>query len=133
MLRVQSDASTTATTTADSLRSARVFVSPPARESSQSAETSSTATNAAVAKQAERAPTADELSRAVSQINEAIKLRDSRIQFEIESDISTVVTKIVDGSTGEVLRQIPSEEVLRIARALATDKSDSVSLVTAKA
>lgn len=133
MLRVQSDASTTATTTADSLRSSRVFVSPPARESGQSAETSSTTTNAAAAKQAERAPTADELSRAVSQINEAIKLRDSRIQFEIESDISTVVTKIVDGSTGEVLRQIPSEEVLRIARALATDKSDSVSLVTAKA
>lgn len=131
MLRVQSDASTTATTTADTLRASRSYTPPVNREAtSQQAEATAAASPS---RQAARAPTADELNRAVSQINDAIKMRDSRIQFEIESDISTVVTKIVDGSTGEVLRQIPSEEVLRIARALETDKTDAVNLVSAKA
>jgi len=44
----------------------------------------------------------------------------SSIQFAIEKDSSTheIVVKMVDQTTGEVVRQIPAEEILRTARAI---------------
>ena len=44
----------------------------------------------------------------------------SSIQFAIERDSSTheIVVKMVDQTTGEVVRQIPAEEILRTARAI---------------
>lgn len=40
------------------------------------------------------------------------------IQFNVDSDSGKTVVKVVDRGTQEVLRQIPSEEALEIARAL---------------
>jgi hypothetical protein len=44
----------------------------------------------------------------------------SSLQFAIESDATTkeIVVKMVDSTTGEVVQQIPAEEVLRTARAI---------------
>ncbi|HUM04085.1 MAG TPA: flagellar protein FlaG [Terriglobales bacterium] len=44
----------------------------------------------------------------------------SALQSVIESDATTkeIVVKMVDQKTGEVVRQIPPEEMLRIARAI---------------
>jgi flagellar protein FlaG len=42
----------------------------------------------------------------------------SDIQFSIDEDTDTTVVKIVDRNTQEVIRQIPSEEMLEIAKAL---------------
>lgn len=40
------------------------------------------------------------------------------IQFNVDNDSGKTVVKVVDRGTQEVLRQIPSEEALEIARAL---------------
>ncbi|MBI3476201.1 MAG: flagellar protein FlaG [Acidobacteria bacterium] len=63
------------------------------------------------------APAASELPDVVVS---ALKRDLSSIQFAIENDSSTheIVVKMVDQSTGEVVRQIPSEEILRTARAI---------------
>ncbi|MDA0189672.1 MAG: flagellar protein FlaG, partial [Proteobacteria bacterium] len=42
----------------------------------------------------------------------------SDIQFSIDEDTGTTVVKIIDRTTDEVIRQIPSEEMLDIAKAL---------------
>ena len=43
---------------------------------------------------------------------------NNSLQFSIDDDSGRTVVKVVDRQTEEVLRQIPSEEMLDIARAL---------------
>lgn len=47
----------------------------------------------------------------VSQVNR-------EVHYEIDDDLKRVVTKILDGKSGELVRQIPSEEALRLAKVL---------------
>lgn len=46
-------------------------------------------------------------------------MRSYGLEFEIQDYDSRLITRVVDRESGEVIRQIPSEEVLRIARSLA--------------
>lgn len=50
--------------------------------------------------------------------NFVAKVQGGDIQFNVDSDSGKTVVKVVDRGTQEVLRQIPSEEALEIARAL---------------
>jgi flagellar protein FlaG len=49
-------------------------------------------------------------------------LRESgrELDFRIDADTNRTVVTVRDQTTGEVIRQIPSEEVLRIARSLSS-------------
>ncbi|MFZ6734623.1 flagellar protein FlaG [Undibacterium sp. Ji42W] len=60
---------------------------------------------------------AKELKNSVDQINRAIGLNKS-VNLNLDSDSGKVVVQIVDNETNVVLRQIPSREVLAIARDL---------------
>jgi len=40
------------------------------------------------------------------------------VRFEVDADTDRLVVKVVDRASGELIRQIPSEEVLRIAKLL---------------
>jgi flagellar protein FlaG len=55
--------------------------------------------------------------RAAEQINKALKQFDSNIQFSVDENNKTNV-KVVDTQTKEVIRQMPSKEMLAIAQAL---------------
>jgi len=41
------------------------------------------------------------------------------VEFEIDSETHRIITKVVNKGTGEVIRQIPTEEVIRMADAMA--------------
>ncbi len=60
------------------------------------------------------------------------KLNASLMNFGLEFEISEVdkrlITRVVDRETGDLIRQIPSEEALRIARSL--DKTSGLLLQT---
>lgn len=58
----------------------------------------------------------DALDRAVADINESLVNHVVGVRFEIDSETDQVVVKVVDRSSGELIRQMPSEEVLRIAK-----------------
>ncbi|KAA0014481.1 flagellar protein FlaG [Billgrantia pellis] len=62
------------------------------------------------------APTQADLVEPIQRINEV--LRQYGVEFELRDEASQIVTRIVDRETGDVLRQIPSEEVLVIAERL---------------
>jgi len=55
----------------------------------------------------------DALVEPVQRINEV--MRQYGVQFELSEHEATVVTRVVDRDSGEVIRQIPVEEVLLIA------------------
>ena len=59
-----------------------------------------------------------ELKKSVDAINSFINSENS-VNFSIDQDSGKVVVKIVDSQTNTVLRQIPSVEVLAVAKDLA--------------
>ncbi|XKE45443.1 flagellar protein FlaG [Halomonas organivorans] len=62
------------------------------------------------------APHRGELVAPVQRINEV--MRPYGVEFELDEAASRLVTRLVDRETGETIRQIPAEEVLRIAERL---------------
>lgn len=62
------------------------------------------------------APGRDELLAPLQQVNEV--LRSYGVEFELAEESSRVVVRIIDKESGELIRQIPSEEALRLAERL---------------
>ncbi len=70
--------------------------------------------------QAPAAPQAtnEQLKKAVDEINRAMQQSGRNLQFSVDSATDRVVVRLTDTETGEVIRQIPSEETLEIARSI---------------
>jgi flagellar protein FlaG len=58
------------------------------------------------------------LTSAVAEINKSLKLASIGVQFEFDREAKTMVTKVIDVDSGELIRQMPSEEVVRISKAI---------------
>ncbi|OVZ58051.1 hypothetical protein CDO44_16945 [Pigmentiphaga sp. NML080357] len=63
-------------------------------------------------------PDLEQLQAAVDNFNQFIPLATHNLTFSIDEDSGTVVVKIVDGDTQDVIRQIPSEQALALSRSL---------------
>lgn len=62
--------------------------------------------------------TKGELTEAASQVEKFVQSMSSDLQFSVDDTSGSFVIKVVDRSTKQVIRQIPSEEMLEIAKAL---------------
>lgn len=71
-------------------------------------------------------PSPEQVSQAVQEVKDAVGQVAQNLQFFVDDDTGKTVVKVVDGTTNEVIRQIPSEELLAISRAL--DKFQGVLL-----
>jgi len=60
------------------------------------------------------------LSEAVEQLNRFVSINSTDIQFAIDKESNSNVVRVIDRETQDVIRQIPSEEALRIAQSLDT-------------
>lgn len=63
-------------------------------------------------------PDPAEVSKVVGQINVAMQAMSRNIEFSIDADSKRTVVKIIDQTTKEVIRQMPSAEALEIGKAL---------------
>jgi flagellar protein FlaG len=66
-------------------------------------------------------PTKDQVEQAAARIKEVLRGTTSRLEFEIDPDVNKmdkVVIKILNGESGEVIRQIPAQELLDLAKRL---------------
>lgn len=59
-----------------------------------------------------------QVEEAIKQIKEFVSMSGKEINFSIDETSGVRVVKVMDRATNEVIRQIPSEEVIAIARAL---------------
>lgn len=73
---------------------------------------------AAAPQQAAMPPSAGAVQAAVAQLNAYIHSSGRSIEFEIDAASGLTVVNVRDSDTGETIRQIPSDEVIRIARVL---------------
>ncbi|WP_412479207.1 flagellar protein FlaG [Azonexus sp. IMCC34839] len=61
---------------------------------------------------------AESLRNATERINAFVQPVSSDITFSIDEETGSTVVKVIDRETKDILRQIPSEEILSIAKAL---------------
>lgn len=59
-------------------------------------------------------PNPNQVAQAVKTLNQ--NLQPQNLEFSIDEDTDRVVVKITDRETGKLLRQLPSEEALHMAR-----------------
>ena len=59
-----------------------------------------------------------ELEAAVSQVADYVQNVQRNLSFSIDQDSGHTVVKVIDSDSEEVIRQIPSEELLALARRL---------------
>lgn len=63
-------------------------------------------------------PSSRQLHNAVEQVNKTIKTLSNDVQFTVDNETGREIVKVVDRETKEVIRQIPSKEMLDIAKRL---------------
>jgi len=63
-------------------------------------------------------PNTEELNELVEQVNMTLQGRFSDLKFTVAEGTDINIVRIEDAETGELIRQIPSEAMVAIARAL---------------
>jgi len=78
----------------------------------------------AAAKESSAAQTAVDIEQATRDISSYIQTVNRSLQISVEQDSGTTVITVIDKATSEVVRQIPSEEVLSLARFLSQQQEE---------
>jgi flagellar protein FlaG len=99
-------------------------VTPPAGHAAK-APASGQANGAAAAQQQAAATNAgsnasnrQHLEQALEKVSKVVNLYNSELKFTVDPDTNSNVVKVIDKQTDQVIRQIPSEEMLKIAQNL---------------
>lgn len=66
----------------------------------------------------ETRPTPEQIAEAIAVANKALKSVSSSVEFTLDHGTGKTVIRIIDSSSHQVIRQVPSEEMLAIARAV---------------
>jgi flagellar protein FlaG len=61
---------------------------------------------------------AEQLAFAVSKLSEFVQISNRQLNFSVDEGSNKLVVKVTDVESGEVIRQIPSEEVLKLSERL---------------
>ena len=60
----------------------------------------------------------DKLEKTVTQMNEHIQQINNELHISVDEESGKTVFKVIDSETAKIIRQIPSEELLSLARHL---------------
>jgi flagellar protein FlaG len=68
----------------------------------------------------------EKVTQAVTKLNDYVQNVQRNLQFNIDQESGVMVVKVVEANTDKVIRQIPNEETLRLARNLVEQDDDAV-------
>ncbi|MEO8338219.1 MAG: flagellar protein FlaG [Nitrospirota bacterium] len=68
------------------------------------------------------APTKEQVEQAAARVKDVFRGTTSHVKIEIDPDLHKVVIKVLSGESGEIIRQIPSQELLDLAKQLSEPK-----------
>jgi len=60
-----------------------------------------------------------QVEEAVDQIKEQVQLVRRGLQFSVDDDSGKTIVRVIDSDSGDLIRQIPSEEFVAISQAIA--------------
>jgi flagellar protein FlaG len=61
---------------------------------------------------------AEVLAEVVEQLSEVVTLMNKGLAFSVDEDSGSAIVKVMDIDTGDIIRQIPSDEALELAQKL---------------
>lgn len=67
---------------------------------------------------------AEQIETAVSQISEFVQSNSRQLNFSVDEGSNKQVVKVTDAESGKIIRQIPSEEVLKLSERLQDLQAD---------
>lgn len=84
--------------------------------------------SARAASSAKAEPSREQVDAAVKKLNDSMSASSQSLEFSVDQDSKQIVVKLIDQSTKEVLRQIPTPEALQMAKAIdeALDKKQGL-------
>lgn len=85
----------------------------PVAQPARAAQPDARAANAAQAR-----PTREQLEQALNEVNQRMQSNGRSLAFSLDEKADRLVIKVTNAKTGEVVRQIPDETILRIAHSL---------------
>ncbi len=88
----------------------------PAVQVTTSSETLGSGSSTSTRQQREQSESNTPLDKALEQVNENMKAWDTGMRFDLDTEAERMVVSIIDSATGEVLRTIPNEAVIRVAK-----------------
>lgn len=62
--------------------------------------------------------TADEIDELIGELNDVMRVMNTKISFSIDTETNRPVIQVSDKDTGELIRQIPPEELMRVSQRL---------------
>lgn len=68
-------------------------------------------------------PSREEVAKAVSSMQDFVQSARHSVNFSLEDDSGRVVVRVTDADSGATIRQMPSEEALRLAESLEEARS----------
>lgn len=86
--------------------------------STANSESSTTTTSIAGSRIGGAVESAEQVKQAVQKIQGTVNNLAQNLQFSIDEDTGKTIIKVMDVQTEEVIRQIPTEEAVEIARTL---------------
>ncbi len=73
-------------------------------------------------------PAADAVKAAAEQIESYLKSVGRNLHIQVDKDTGRTIVTVLDAATGDIIRQIPGDETLRLARSLGDSTSALVNL-----
>ena len=67
----------------------------------------------------------EELRELVDEVNQNQSIRQRNLEFSVNDEIGTTIVKVIDSESGELIRQIPSEELVRLAEKLSDQRQEA--------
>ena len=61
---------------------------------------------------------AEQIENAVTKLNEFVQTNSTQLNFSVDEGSNKQVVKVTDSKSGDIIRQIPSEEILRLSERL---------------
>jgi len=76
-----------------------------------------------------KANSPEQLQKVVANLNQNIQQIQRDLHFSLDEDSGQTVIKVVNSETGETVRQIPSEEALRISHNLQQQLDEATGII----
>lgn len=86
-------------------------------------------TSAPAVQPSKRSPLLDQVHAAAEQIEKFLKSTGRELDFHVDSDTGQIVVSVRDAVSGDLIRQMPSEEALHLAQTLGHGTGALVDLV----
>lgn len=87
-----------------------------ARRSGSEKNEPDTTVNIRAGKEVQGALENERLEKAIEEITKAVNHFNKKLSMEVEEDLNRTIIKVIDKETDEVVRQIPSEEMIELAK-----------------